>query len=486
MKRIAALLFASFSWLAHGASAETFDIPPKPAAPRPLTIEAPIEQTLANGLRVIVAHRSGVPLVSSELVVLSGSEVDPPQRAGLAAMTAGLLTQGTRHHSAPQLAAAAESLGGSLGSAARWNRSLVSITVTTPKLDAALGLVAEVATEPTFAVDEIDRLRTQTLDQLKVSYASPGALASLAAERLVYGNGAYGHPAEGTPASLPRIDRASVVDLHRTYFRPDNAVLVLAGDITAADAWRLARKHFGRWKAPPAALPAKPTVEGAGLAPTLVVVDVPGSGQAVVVLALALPPRAGDDRATSSVMNAVLGGGYSSRLNQEIRIKRGLSYGAGSRIEPRARSALFRVSVQTKNESAADVVGLVQAELDRLGAAPVAPDELSARKATLIGDFSRSVETTAGLGAAIAALVVEGLPPADLGTRIDKLSAVTPELIQRYAAARLDASGRRVVVAGEASRFAEALKALPGSPTTVTVKAADLDLERPDGALASP
>ena len=114
------------------------------------------------------------------------------------------MTQGTQRHSAPQLAAAAEALGGSLDSGAGWNQALVSITVTTPKLDAALGLVAEVVREPAFAPDEIERVRTQTLDGLKVAYASPGTLASLVAERLAYGAGAYGHPAGGTPASLPR------------------------------------------------------------------------------------------------------------------------------------------------------------------------------------------------------------------------------------------------------------------------------------------
>ena len=174
--------------VAATAIAQPYTTPPPPAPPRPLAIAAPSEARLANGLRVIVARREGIPLVSAELVALSGAEVDPPRLSGLASLSAALMTQGTKRHSAPELAAAAEALGGSLDSGAGWNSALVSMTVTTPKLDAALALVAEVAREPVFAPDEIERVRTQTLDQLKVAYASPGTLAALVAERLAYGD----------------------------------------------------------------------------------------------------------------------------------------------------------------------------------------------------------------------------------------------------------------------------------------------------------
>src|SRR5450432_1964958 len=144
--------------------AQPYLTPPPPAPPRPLAIAAPSEAKLANGLRVIVARREGIPLVSAELVALSGAEIDPPHRAGLASLSAALMTQGTKRHSAPELAAAAEALGGSLDSGAGWNQASIDITVTTPKLDAALSLVAEVAREPAFAPDEIERVRAQTLD----------------------------------------------------------------------------------------------------------------------------------------------------------------------------------------------------------------------------------------------------------------------------------------------------------------------------------
>lgn len=474
-----AISLASGLLLATAASAQPYLTPPPPAAPRPLAIAAPSEAKLANGLRVIVARREGIPLVSAELVALSGAEVDPPRLAGLASLSAALMTQGTKHHSAPQLAAAAEALGGSLDSGAGWNQASVSMTVTTPKLDAALALVAEVAREPVFAPDEIERMRTQTLDSLKVAYASPGTLASLVAERLAYGAGAYGHPASGTPASLPRIQRADLVAMHRQTFRPDNAVLILAGDITPEAGLAAARRHFGSWAAPSGAKPAPIKAEAASTGPTSAIVEMAGSGQAAVVLALALPERSGSERSIGAVLNSVLGGGYSSRLMQEIRIKRGLSYGASSALEARREGAFFRATVQTKNESAAEVVGLVQAEVDRLAAQLVGADELAARKTTLIGGFSRSVETTAGLATAIRSLVVANRPPAELKTRIESLQAVSDDDIRRYAAANFGAAKRRLAVAGEAKTFSAALQ--PMLPGAVTVRQDALDLERSDG-----
>jgi zinc protease len=476
-----ALLLALAAGGVAAAHGQGFDQAPQPGAPRPLAIAAPVEQRLPNGLRVVLAERRGVQLVTAELVVLAGSEVDPPGRAGLASMTAGLLTKGTRRHSATQLAQAAESLGGALDGGAGWHQSGVGITVTVPKLDAALALVSEVVQQPAFAPAELDRLRAQSLDELKVAYSQPGRLAALAAQRLLYGAGPYGHPAGGTPVSLTTITRADLVALHAARYRPDNAVLVLAGDLDAATALQLARRHFGRWQPPRGAPAAADLPPNAALPQVAAVLDMPQAGQAAVVVATPLPPL-GADRATAAVMNSVLGGGVSSRLNQEIRIKRGLSYSAGSGLDARPDGGSLRAVIQTKNESAAEVVTLVQAELDRLATAPVGADELAARKATVIGDFSRSVETTAGLAAAVKGLIVAGRSPAELRTRIDALSAVSAEDVQRYAAAHLGQTGRRVVVAGAAARFAPAMR--EAQPGLVVVPSGRLDLDQGGGLLA--
>ncbi|MEQ1806162.1 MAG: pitrilysin family protein [Burkholderiaceae bacterium] len=463
------------AWLPGLTSAQPFDTPPPAADVRPLAISSPAGEALASGLRIIVAPRRGVPLVSAQLIVLSGSETDPPQRAGLASLTAGLLLRGTRQYSAPALARAAEALGGTLESSAGWNHAQLGITVTTPALSAALALLAEVAQHPNFTQSELDRYRAEVLDEMKVGYANPGTLAGLAVQRAVFGAGQYGQPVAGTPQSLPRLSRADTIKLHAANYRPGNAVLVLAGDVDMPLALRLAKQHFGTWRVGNSSRPAPAAVAATPWPQELTIVNLPGAGQAGV--ALAVPALASDsaERLVGLVFNSVLGGGYSSRLNQEIRIKRGLSYSAGSRLDARRLAGLLRVSVQTKNPSAAEVVNVVAAELDALIASPVPEDELAARKATLIGDYSRSLETTQGLGSQVAALVVAGLPTLELTQRIGQIERVGALDVQRFAARYLGRTHRRIVVAGVASEFEAAARAL--APGTVVLQQDELDLE---------
>ena len=487
-----ALLGALLCTLGGAAQAQPFETPPLPAAPRSLAIATPTEQRLPNGLRVVLAARPGVRLVTAQLLVLAGSEVDPPQRAGLASLAAGLLTKGTQGRSASAQAREAESLGGSLDSGAGWNQSQVSITVSVGQLDPALALLADAVTRPTFAQAELERLRAQVLDGLKIAYSQPAPLASLATERLLFGSRPYGHPAEGTPASLPRITRADLQSLHHAHYRPDNAVLVLAGDLDDASALRLAARHFGAWQTLRTGSPTRtqPTVPASpparadtdALTPW-VAIDMGKADQAAVMVAVPLPPL-GADRAVASVLNAVLGSDFSSRLNQEIRIKRGLSYGVGSQLDARRDGGALRVSVQTRNASAAEVVALVRTELDALIDTPVPAAELAARKAALAGAFGRSIETTAGLGSALRSLVVAGVPVSELQARIEAVSTVSAEAVQRFAAAHLGAGARRVVVAGEALEFAPSLQAQAQTPSRslaprlVTLTPATLDVER--------
>ena len=487
-------LLGAFS---NPARAQPFDTPPLPAPPRALAIATPTEQRLPNGLRVVLAARPGVRLVTAQLLVLAGSEFDPPQRAGLASLAAGLLTKGTQGRSASAQAREAESLGGSLDSSAGWNQSQVSITVTVSQLDPALGLLSDAVMRPTFAQAELERLRAQVLDGLKIAYLQPATLASLATERLLFGSRPYGHPADGTPASLPRITRADLRALHGARYRPDNAVLLLAGDLDDASALRLAARHFGTWPASraggpaaPAAATPSPAAAESSLATAVpapwVVIDMGKADQATVMVAVPLPPL-GADRATASVLNAVLGSDFSSRLNQEVRIRRGLSYGVASQLDARREGGALRVSVQTRSASAAEVVALVRAELDGLIDTLVPAAELAARKAALVGAFGRSIETTAGLGNALRSLVVAGVPVSELRARIEALSGVTADAVQRFAAAHLGAAGRRIVVAGEAAEFKPALQMQsqqqpqPQTPLqalrVVTLTPATLDIE---------
>ena len=456
------------------------DFPATPPAPGPapqLSVPTPSTQILTNGLQVISVRRAGLPLVTAQLVLRSGGEMDPPPLAGLADLTASLLTKGAAGKTAPQIAAAAEALGGSLDAAAGWDESAVGITVTTPKLPQALGLLAEVVRQPDFSAAELKRAQSQAIDDLRLLLSRPTALASLAASRGVFGDGVYGHSRGGTPASLARIDRADVQRLHAALYRPDNAILILAGDITPAQAQQLAQASFGDWPKPATPLPARPAGKAASQLPAVLLIDQRGAGQAGVVAAHAAPSRGDDGYYVGTVANAVLGGSYSARLNEEIRIKRGLSYGANSRLQPLRDAGLWLASAQTKNPSAAQVVELMLGEFKRLGGTRVSADELAARKATLIGGYGRSLETTNGLAEQVGELAVYGVPLDEIGRYIARVQAVTPKQIEKYADKHLDAGVGTVVVVGDAAQFAADIR--KAHPQAALLESTALDLDSP-------
>ncbi len=466
---------------AGAAFAANADFPTAPPAPGPaptLTVPAPSVQVLGNGLQVVSVQRDGLPLVTAQLLLRRGGELDPPGKAGVSALTAQLLTKGADGRSAPQIAAAAEALGGSIDASAGWDSSQVGITVTTPKLPQALALLADVVRRPTFDDAELDRARKQAMDELRLALSQPTSLASLAAARAVFGDGAYGHSRAGTPASLAAIGRADVQAMHAAAYRPDNAILVLTGDVSAAQARSLAQSSFGDWQAPDTAVPAAPAGKGASALPALLVIDQPGAGQAGVVAAHVAPPRDAAGYYSGIVANAVLGGSYSARLNEEIRIKRGLSYGASSGLDDRRDSGVWLASAQTKNPSAPQVVDLMLGEFARLRDTPVPAAELAARKATLIGGYGRSLETTAGLAGQVGDLAVYGIDLGEVGRYIERVQAVTPAQVQAYARTHLGADGTQVVVAGDASKFGAALG--KAHPRARTLEAGKLDLDRSD------
>ncbi len=461
-----------------GAERSASDFPTAPPAPGPtpsLTVPTPDTQRLANGLQVISVHRADLPLVTAQLVLRRGGEMDPPRFAGLADLTASLLTQGAAGKTAPQIAAAAEALGGSLDASAGWDESAVGITVTTPKLPAALGLLAEVVRQPDFAGAELQRAKARAVDELRLQLSQPTALAALAASRGVFGEGAYGHSRSGTPDSIGRITRADVQRLHDTLYRPDNAILVLAGDVTPAQARELAQTSFGDWQKPATPLPPRPVGRAVSQLPPILLIDQHGAGQAGVVAAHAAPARNDANYYVGTVANAVLGGSYSARLNEEIRIKRGLSYGATSRLQSRADAGIWLASAQTKNPSAAQVVDLMLVQFRQLGSKPVSAAELAARKATLLGGYGRSLETTAGLAERVAELAIYGVKLDEIGAYAARVQAITPRQIENYARKHLEADKSHVVVVGDAAQFAGAIR--KQHPEALLLESTALDLD---------
>lgn len=452
------------------------ETPPPPAAPRSVNIPKPDEKTLKNGLRVVVVEDHDVPLVSAQLLVKNGGEIDPPQLSGLADLTASLLTKGTKTRSAPEIAQQIEALGGGIESGAGWDASRASISVMSSKIEPAMVILADISRNPVFNDEEIERLRQQYLDSLSVALRQPGALASLVASRVVFGDAAYGHPISGTPESLARIKRADILGLHTQFYRPDNAVLVFGGDIKAADAFKIAEQVFGDWVKPATPLSGRGMV-GKMINPDekqrVVVVDMPDAGQAAVVLARAGISRTDPDYFRGIVTNAVLTG-YSGRLNQEIRIKRGLSYGASSRLDTRRDAGPFVAAAQTKNTSGAEVASLLVGELGRLSSEPVAAAELVPRKAVLTGAFGRALETTEGLVGQIASLSLHGLSLNEINNFISSVQSVTPAEIQKFAGGRISAKNANIIIVGNAKEFLEQLR--KQFPNVEVVPLAELDL----------
>ena len=348
------------------------------------------------------------------------------------------------------------------------------MTVTRPQLAKALTLIADVVLQPRFLQAELDRTRRQALDNLSVSLGEPGTLARMAVDRAVFGNGPFGHSAEGTPASLKRIKRANVMAQHATWYRPDNATLVFAGDIDAAQARVLAEAAFGAWKRPAAALPARRAEPPAPTSPAPVLIAMDTAGQAGIAVAAPTIARDAPDFYAGVIANALLGGGYSSRLNQELRIRRGLTYGVGSSLDARRHGGVWRIAAQTKNESAAEFVQVTLDEVRRVREGAPPPDELDARKLTVIGAVSRRFETTSSLANVLAGFEATGIAPTEITRSIDALGAITGGEVLAFARKHWDPSRFAIVVAGEA-QIADGLRRKHPNLRVIAQDVLDLD-----------
>jgi len=453
---------------------------PAPGPAKSVHIPAVQEKKLKNGLTIAVVEKKGVPIVTSQLLVRAGASSEPSAKAGLANLTASMLTKGTKTRTAEQIAEEMEFLGGSIGSGAGWNGSSITTSVTSDKLDQAMDIMADVALNPVFKQEELDLLKSQAMDELKYNLTQPGFLANYVASRYSFDE----HPAGGTPASLDALSRNDVQAFYSQSFKPENSVLIMTGDISLAKAATIAENLFGKWtpsnrsSGSGTVAPASSTSENTPVK-RILVVDLPSSGQASVnyFKPISAVGRGSDQYYAANVLNSVLGGGYSSRLNQEIRIKRGLSYGAGSGFTWRNAKANFSTRTQTKNESAAEVAELVIAELKRLAETNAPESELNPRKLVLTGGFGRNLETTGGLTGALSDLYSFGIPTSELNRYMTSVSAVGDANVKDFAANYL--KGGDMIIVGDYKIFKDDLaKRFPNMKIDV-VKVDELNVESP-------
>ena len=390
---------------------------------------------------------------------------------------ATLLTKGTATRSATQIAHEVEALGGGLAAAADWDGTTLSVSVRTDRIAPALAVLADVARHPAFAAGELDRARTQAVDEAAIALTDPRALARMTATKAVFGNTVYGHVASGTVSSLKAITRDDVARAYAHGASPAQTTLIFTGDIDLDRAVALATAAFGDWTAPHGAVAAAGEKTMPYPAPRTVVVDLPGAAQASVIVARPGIARSDERYYPAIVANAALGGGFSSRLNREIRVKRGLAYGASSGLDPRRGIGSLTAATATKNESAPEVAGLIAAEMRRLATVPVAGSELAIEQAVLTGAFGEQVETVAGLAGRLAGLAIDGVPLSELAAFSAKVGAVTPAAVQAVAATLFDPAAASTIVVGDGKTFLPAF-ATAGIKVEV-IPAGRLDLDAP-------
>lgn len=432
------------------------------------------ERTLSNGLRVIVAQSTDLPIMSAQLVLDGGAAADPAQRPGLAELTATLARRGAAGQTAPQIAARLEALGAQVGGGAGPDATTLFASAPIASAPAMGALLADMVQRPDFDAAELERARAQAANTLRVAMREPGFVAGAVLNRLAFGAAPYGAPASGVPASVAAVTRDEIRAYHDQWWRPDNATLIITGGMDAEAAFAFAESTLGGWTRPQA---PRPTVEGrAGPAPAprIVVVDLPGAGQAAVAAGFRAPRRTEAAWYPLAVANAVIGGGQGGFLFHEIRSLRGLSYGANSGLGQRADTALLQAATQTKNESAAEVVDLVLAQFDRLKTEAVAEARVGERETFVNGAYLRALETTNGLGGVLASAVQQGLPLSEIQAYPERIAATDADSLRQAVIDYLGSERAYVVVVGDASQFIDAIRAQ--HPQVQVIPAADLDL----------
>lgn len=450
--------------------------PPAPAAVPAIALPEIVETRLGSGVRLVAAQTGDVPLATMTVVFPGGSATDPAGKEGLAALAAGIADKGTVNRSAEEIAATLESLGASMSATAGADGVIFNLTAPVANLAAAGEVMSDVIRFANYPEEELQRERARTIDSLRVALKDPGSLAGLIAPRLFYGNAPYGSVA--TIESLPAITRTDLFDWREAHWHPLTAQVVVSGGIAPAESQRIVERLFGLW--PRAAVPARPVERPAGTAPAprTIVIDMPEAGQAAVLAGVRVTSRGGTDYYPLLLANSVLGVGSNGRLFEEVRTKRGLSYGSYSSIPSRADAAVLSATAQTKNESADEVVQVILDQFAGLGTQPATADALQKRRLYLEGSASRALETSSGFNSLVAALLLQGLEPGEAMRLAERLSAVSPDAAADVARRYVTPELASVVVVGNAAEFLDDLRKV--RPDVTVIPASALDLSRAD------
>ncbi|HEV2298164.1 MAG TPA: pitrilysin family protein [Candidatus Acidoferrales bacterium] len=448
--------------------------------PRPFHFPDAATRTLPNGLRIFVVADHRQPSVAVSLVMMSAGTIhDPSRMPGIAQMTAAMLTQGTPTHSAQQFAQAIDSVGGSISASADDDATSADLSIVASDADFGMQLLSDAVLHPAFSDQELGRQRQQALSGLQVEYSDAGYLASAVFDRAVYGASPYGLPGEGTPDSVKKIQRDDLVKFHDSSYAPNAALLAFAGDITPERAFALAEKYFGSWEKK--GLPAEEAAAPAPLSGLhFFIVDKPDAVQTQIRVGKLGIRRDSPDYLPLLVTNRIFGGGFNSRLNTEVRVKKGLTYGAFSGFNANRFAGSLDAGTSTRTEATVEATKLIVDLIAKMSTGDVTPAELKFAQEYLSGVYPIQSETAAQVAGRILTVAKYGLPADYNDTYQQNILGVDEASVRGMASRYFNPQDLDIVLVGNAAKFLDALRADYPNAKWDEIPLAQLDLLSPD------
>jgi len=441
--------------------------PPQPGPPAPLRLPTIQKQKLSNGLPVWIVELHEVPVAQVNLVVLSGTANDPPGKYGVASLTAAMLEEGAGSRSALEIADAVDYLGADLGAATTSDLSAVRLHVPVARLADALPIMADVALRPTFQKDELDRQRQERLTSLLQGRDDPPTISSAAFARILYGKGhRYGTLQMGTAETIKTLTADDLRSFYASAFRPENAVLLAVGDITAARAMPLFEKNFGTWKASAPAATEKLPATDEPPARQVYLIDKPGAAQSQIRIGRVGVPRSTADFFPIQVLNTILGGSFTSRLNNNLREVHGYTYGAASAFDMRGSAGPFYASAGVQTDKTADALKEFFIELNAI-LKPIPAEELARAKNYVSLRYPSAFETTGDISRRLEDALVYKLPDDYFAKYVQNIQSVTASDVQSVAQKYIKPDHLAVVVVGDLKTIEPSVRALNLGPIKV-------------------
>lgn len=417
---------------------------------RPLKVPTQHEATLPNGLKVTIVPRGPLPLVSVRLLVRAGAAYD--DRRGAADFAARLLRRGAGGKTADQIADEVEFVGASVGGWASEDAWGVALSTPSKHLDAMMPIFGSLVRSPDFPEHELELMRRRTIASITNELDDPGALAERAVLKAVWGGHPYGHEVSGSLNDVRALQRGDLKAFMANRVGPRIAHLFMVGDVSVESAMPIIERVFGGWSGGPEAPPPLPPWARPAQAGQVVIVDKPEQTQVQLRIGAPGVKRGHPDHFPLAVMSTVLGGGFTSRLVTEIRMKRGLSYGAGCHFEMLSAAGAFGVSSFTKTETIDQLIAIALGEVKKMRTKGPTPKEVATVQRYISGLYPARLETNDAIAGALSDIAFYGLPQDWISQYRERICAVTPKAAAAAAAAHLfDQPDATIVLVGNAA-----------------------------------